>query len=316
VAQALEARAMLRVSEGKLDEAWQDLLVCHRLGRLIARGATGIEALVGISIDGMASSADLSYLERAKLTSAQIGDRLKDLKTLPPMPQLADKIEFGERFLMLDGLQLVRRGDKPEDEIRMALIDFEPALRSANRWYDRMAAALRLKDRDAREKELDAIEQELEKIAKGVAARKKARDDMSALAKLLSKPPTPSMIGQDIGDVMTGLLVLAMRKVQNVHDRTEQTHRNLHVAFALGAYHRDNGRYPAKLDDLAPKYLAAVPNDIFSGKPIVYRPAEKGYLLYSVGVNGEDEEGRSRDADPPGDDLPVRMPLPELKPKK
>ncbi len=74
--------------------------------------------------------------------------------------------------------------------------------------------------------------------------------------------------------------------------------------------------YPAKLDDLAPKYLAAVPDDLFSGKPLVYRPTSKGYLFYSVGVNGKDEGGRSRDDDPPGDDLPVAMPLPALKPKK
>ena len=92
--------------------------------------------------------------------------------------------------------------------------------------------------------------------------------------------------------------------------------RNLQVAFALAAYHRDHGNYPAKLDDLAPKYLAAVPDDLFSGKALIYRPSEKGYLFYSVGVNGKDEGGRSFDDDPPGDDLPVAMPLPELKPKK
>ena len=61
------------------------------------------------------------------------------------------------------------------------------------------------------------------------------------------------------------------------------------------------------------KSLTAVPNDLFSGKALVYRPMEKGYLFYSVGVNGKDEQGRSFDDDPPGDDLVVRMPLPELK---
>ena len=61
----------------------------------------------------------------------------------------------------------------------------------------------------------------------------------------------------------------------------------------------DNGRYPAKLDDLAPKYLATVPGDVFSGKPLIYKPTEKGYLFYSVGPNGKDEEGRWYDDDPP-----------------
>jgi hypothetical protein len=67
---------------------------------------------------------------------------------------------------------------------------------------------------------------------------------------------------------------------------------------------------------LAPKYLAAVPNDLFSGRPLVYRPTGSGYVLYSVGPNGQDDGGRSSDDDPPGDDLTVRMPLPELKLKK
>ena len=55
---------------------------------------------------------------------------------------------------------------------------------------------------------------------------------------------------------------------------------------------------------------------LFAGKPLIYRPSETGYLLYSVGVNGKDDEGRWYDDDPPGDDPSVRMPLPELKPKK
>ena len=46
------------------------------------------------------------------------------------------------------------------------------------------------------------------------------------------------------------------------------------------------GRYPKELDALAPKYLAKLAADLFSGKPLIYRPGEKGYLLYSVGANG------------------------------
>ena len=48
-AASLTARAMLRLGEGRTDEAWQDLLACHRLGRLVGRGGTGIESFVGIA---------------------------------------------------------------------------------------------------------------------------------------------------------------------------------------------------------------------------------------------------------------------------
>jgi hypothetical protein len=328
IASSLAARALLLVGEGRFDEAWQDLLACHRLGRLVSRGATLIEALVGIAIDQVASNAELAYLERAKLNAQQVRDRLKDLQGLPPMAPLADKLDLGERIVYLDSLQLVRRGGvgyleglsggpgkKPSAEELKALdkIDWTPALRNGNRWYDRLAAASRLNDRAAREKEFDKIDDELKALKKEVT-------QSAGLAKLLSLAvgveQPDKMVGKAIGDVLISLLMPAVRKVQSAYDRSEQVQRNLHVAFALAAYQRDNGRYPAKLDELAPKYLAAVPDDLFAGKPLVYRPAEKGYLLYSVGVNGKDESGRSYDDDPAGDDLRVQMPLPELKPKK
>jgi hypothetical protein len=325
VAAALAARALLRVSEGKFDQAWQDLLACHRLGRLVGRGATLIEGLVGVATEQIASNADLAYLERAKLTSGQVLDRLKELQALPPLPPMADKIDLGQRLIHLDCLQLLRRGGpgvlealsdgrvrKPDPkEVRsMEMIDWEPALRNSNRWYDRLAAALRVKDRARRDKELARIEADAKALKAGVAGS-------DNLAKVLAgKDPPDKLAGKAIGDVLIVLLMPAARKVQHGYDRVEQAQRNLRVAFALAAYHRDHGRYPRKLDELTPRYLAAVPGDFFSGKALIYRPEEKGYLLYSVGENGKDEGGRWYDDDPPGDDPRVRMPLPELKRKK
>jgi hypothetical protein len=323
LASLLTVRAMLRIDQGKFDDAWQDLLACHRLGRLLTRGATLIESLVGIAIDTIASNAELAYLERAKLTAKQVRERLKDLQALPPVPPMADKIDLAERLMYLDSLQQIRRGgvsvlerggqpNKPTPEELQALerIDWEPALRNGNASYDRLAAALRLKDRAEREKALDKVEADTKAAQKEVAG-------MGNIAKLLlDKNNTGKTVGKAIGDVLIGLLMPSTRKVQGAFDRAEQVQRNLHVAFALAAFRLDDGRYPAKLDELAPKYLTAVPGDVFTGQGLVYRPTEKGYLLYSLGVNGKDEEGRWYDDDPPGDDPRVRMPLTELKPKK
>ena len=46
LAQALVCRATLRIAEGNLDSAWQDLLACHRLARLEGRGGTVTELVV------------------------------------------------------------------------------------------------------------------------------------------------------------------------------------------------------------------------------------------------------------------------------
>ncbi len=319
LANALAARAMLKLGDGKQQEAWADLIAGHRLARHLSHGATLIESLVAVAIGQVAHNATAAYLERADLTSKQLLDRLKELQDLPPAVPMADKIDLGERFVFLDSLQNIRRGGgadgankKPTaEELKgLDMIDWEPALRNGNKSYDRMAAAMRLPDRTAREKEFDAIEKDLNAVVK-------KNRDFAELQKLI-KNGAPNkevgkQIGKEIGDVLIALLTPAVRKVQHSQDRARQVERNLQVAFALAAFHKDNGRYPAKLADLAPKYLATAPNDLFTGKDLIYKPNEKGYLFYSVGVNGKDDEGRWYSDEPPGDDPGVRMPLPALK---
>ena len=41
-----------------------------------------------------------------------------------------------------------------------------------------------------------------------------------------------------------------------------------------------------------PQYLPDVPEDPFSGRPLVYRTETTGYVLYSVGQNGIDDGGQ------------------------
>jgi hypothetical protein len=321
LANALAARAMLRTAEGHHDEAWQDLLACHRLGRLVGRGGILIEGLVGLALDEIASHADLAFLAHAKLEATRIKDCLRDLRQLPPMPLPVTKVDLGERLIFLDSAQLVIRGGvaaleglsgprpkapNPSWKGLLDDVDWDPALQDANRWIDRMAAAMRLGDRSARQRQLQQIQGDLKELrAELVRSRR--------LANLLhGKGTSASDKGKVLGDTLVTLLLPAVSKVQDAADRVEQVHQNVFIAFALAAYRSDHGRYPEKLGALAPKYLPQVPLDLFSGKALIYRPAENGYLLYSVGVNGKDDQGRSYDDDPPGDDLVVRMPLPKL----
>jgi hypothetical protein len=65
------------------------------------------------------------------------------------------------------------------------------------------------------------------------------------------------------------------------------------VMCALELYRRAHGAYPADLATLAPSYLPALPEDPFSGDPLVYRVETEGYTLYSVGPNKVDDGGVS-----------------------
>ena len=83
LASALICRAMRRLVDGDFDAAWNDILACHRLARLLGRGGKLIELLVGIAIDRIAEKADVLFVEHAKLTSNHALACLHDLRHLP-----------------------------------------------------------------------------------------------------------------------------------------------------------------------------------------------------------------------------------------
>jgi hypothetical protein len=329
IAGALAARVMLRTGQGAAGDAWQDLLACHRLGRLVGRGATLLDGLAGFSIEGTSSRAALAFLAQEKLDAKQLANCLRDLQELPPLPGIARQLDLSERFLVLDSLMMIVRqsvgyldrlaasrttipSSLPQDIIErwrvegLTDIDWDRALTNANRWYDRLAAAARESDRKSRDKKLD-------QIVADVKALKTKRADPEELVRRLRSDAGAR--GEFIGDIVIGLLLPSADRLAKSADRVQQVHDNVILAFALACYQRELGRYPKELAALAPKYLERIPQDLFSGQPLIYRPKENGYLLYSVGVNGKDEDGRGYEDDPPGDDLSVRMPLPEVRTK-
>ncbi|MCH7727332.1 MAG: hypothetical protein IH991_12755 [Planctomycetes bacterium] len=61
--------------------------------------------------------------------------------------------------------------------------------------------------------------------------------------------------------------------------------------LAIRAHRLEQGQLPAKLEDLVPEYLPAVPQDPFAQRPLVYRVVKNDFLLYSVGPNKKDDGG-------------------------
>lgn len=316
---ALSARAMLRVGEKKYDAAWDDLLACHRLGRLVGRGGTLIEGLVGIAIEAIAANSTLSYLDKVDLTPAQLRAKLKDLQNLPKPSLMADKIDTGERYMYADCAEMLKKGGPaalagiageaggvapkltPEQQKAWATMDWSPIIVDGQKWYDRMSAAMRLPTRAARHTAMEKLEVELKELTK------KARS-LEQLAQFGKGPPDKAAV-KAIGDVLIGLLLPAVRKVQEAEDRNMQMQYNLQLAFAMALYKKETGKYPPALDALAPKYIAAVLPDTYTGKPLVYRLEGNGYLFYSLGMNEKDDNGNWYDDDPRGDDIRVRMPV-------
>jgi hypothetical protein len=66
------------------------------------------------------------------------------------------------------------------------------------------------------------------------------------------------------------------------------------LACALERYRLANGHFPEKLEELAPKFITALPHDVIGGEAYRYRRADDGaFVLYSIGWNEKDDGGTS-----------------------
>jgi hypothetical protein len=300
---------MLRLQEGEFDAAWDDLMACRRLGRLVGQGGTLVEALVGYAIESIGVAGQMTFVAEAQLTADQWAALARQLDELPPHASLADKLDTFERFAMLDMLLAVaEHGAKPLADFAgpgmdnplagMALrgVDWNVPLARVNEWMDRFVEAARIEDHQARDAAADQIVADLRALAAG------AKEPWSLVGALASR----RRMSDKVGEIAVALLFPAIEAVFGAEARTKVNDDLLRVALALAQYKAQKGSYPEKLDELAPKPLAAVPADAFTGGALVYKPRDDGYLLYSFGRNKIDDNGRGLDEN--GDDQVVEVP--------
>ncbi len=125
VARAFCARALLRLGAGKPEEAWEDLLTCHRLARLAGRAPTAIQAMTAFAIEGTACDGDRALLQHSQLSVAQIAEMRDDLDQLPPLPRMVDHLDRAERFTYLDtASDYSRHGMKSVTEFVNGMMQF------------------------------------------------------------------------------------------------------------------------------------------------------------------------------------------------
>ena len=323
-AKALTVRAMLRIQQGQTDQAWEDLLACQRLARLLRQGPSLVVDLLGVSVEGIACAGEQHLLQSVRLTAAQAARMRANLGRMSAFTNMADRIDRGERFYLLDAIAVFTRGPLPGvdvihmmdlfskppncwqdllDRVPSWIYDWDRILRLDNYWYDRMADAYRKSIRSERQRAMDAIRS---RISHGMEVEK----DWKAFGISILASPRQATSDR-LSYILLGSLPTTVSMVADAEDRTVMQLDLIGIGFALAAYRADHGSYPAKLTDLAPRYLGKIPLDIFIAAPLHYKRHGVGYLLYSVGPNGKDDGGKGRDdnckAGDDFDDLAVRV---------
>jgi hypothetical protein len=311
-ARALVVRAMLHLEHGQAEESHRDLLACFRIGRLVAEEGFLIAQTVGIAITHMACIAEQKLAQVGRLTADQARRFERDIREVPPMPDLADLMDHCERWSMLDAVTgSLRKGFvlreqlladlkssptvNPEElqAIENRRIDYDGVLRIVNRWYDRWVEALRIPDRPGRVRATAALGDEIMEMKEHIDP-----------GYLLEPGYGADDVTEWMGRSQIVLLFPAVDRVAMARDRVQVRLDETRIAMELAAFHHEHGRYPAELAEIG-EHFGEIPQDLFSGEELIYRPLGPGYSLYSVGENGVDNNGESSAQLPEKDDIGV-----------
>lgn len=91
---------------------------------------------------------------------------------------------------------------------------------------------------------------------------------------------------------LVAIMMPALGQAVNRYYLHRQHEHAFSAMLAIEAYRRATGELPESLSALAPRFLPAVPEDLMDpGQPIKYLRSDKGYIVYSVGSDGDDDNG-------------------------
>jgi len=343
----LEVRAMAKLYDGHVAEAWQDIRAIYRLGQM--ESCQPCVSCEGASAYSHAVIAAAVLTEYANLTAAQAKEYLEELQALPPMRPDWQSCNETERCIAIEQLMslvdtreldstismaerdeygnTIERPSKAEQKLLRSAIEQLVANKSVdgtelllrhNAWWNRLVEA-------------NKCSTWLETSAKFDALLAEARDEAKRTAEVvLSGKPTPvgKMSPKEKAQHLAKLVGLPYRvcvsKCGMSCEIELQTRENMvELALALAAYRVEHrGKYPNTLAELVPAYLRAIPKDLFTGEDFHYKLEMAGYALYSVGQNGKDDGGRERDCfggdstakkTSAADDIVLRMPAKNIK---
>lgn len=281
----LAARAMRRLGAGDADGALGDAMGLCRLGAGVGSTPVMIPVLIGYSITarGYIVIREVAYTQRCSIEQLrQIRERWR---ACPSMATMADAVNIGDRLGVLHSLQETRYGNDPQYKgVRKlgVVVDINEVFMAQNRAYDRIADIARIEDWQKRFAAAAAYDRD---IAEGKAF---CGSDLLCLVN-----PWPGakqrQVGRVVGRMFVRILTPSFDSAMRVEGVFEMDGRLTELALALAMHQKEQGSYPATLEELKPRYVDAVSEDLFAGQPLHYQRRGDGYLLYSVGKDGVDD---------------------------
>jgi hypothetical protein len=281
-------RALWRSRNGDLERAWGDVMSAHRIARLLGQTPFSLGRLTSIGMDIPTSGVGMRLATRPDIDPVVAARMLAQLKDLPPAQRWAECLDRFERFTFLDSVMMLYRSvDIPAAPAhRGRAVDWNAIMRQGNEWYDKLSEAAQ-----------GLVYQHSRPAVAWLNARAhELEEEPSATRSALlwmGGWPCRTARSRDLGETLLRILLPSVRGALGRERRANMYHRIEMTTLALACYKAQHGHWPEGLDELVPSLLKEVPQDAFTGQPLVYRTNGEGYLLYSVGINQRDDGGVS-----------------------
>jgi hypothetical protein len=88
------------------------------------------------------------------------------------------------------------------------------------------------------------------------------------------------------------LLLPAFDAFRYTYAKSHGEREGVLIGIALELYRREHNKWPASLTELSPRWLPEIPVDRITGKPLKYRIVEDRPIVYSMGADSDDDDGR------------------------
>jgi hypothetical protein len=298
VCRSMCTRALMRAGDGDFDGFVSDVVTVKKLVRKLTGWAI-IDLLVWDAIDQQADRAIGVVAGSGNLPGEQCAKLAKELDALPPMKSMWEMVDVGERWDSLDMIEAIALGQEsrllgPDGGTNRYLHSFEVIDRDSVDWNVVMQRS---------NSAVDALVQILKKPserqqvdAEQAFYRRLSRADHGGR---LAKHPgeTREAYSQRISARILGTFFMATKASQRDW-AVRMSNELARAVVAAAQYHADNQKWPARVQDLAPKYLPTIPLDAFAvedATPVIYKVRPGGVWMYSVGPDGMNSGGRGDD---------------------
>jgi len=273
-ARLLTLSARKAAADGDVATALADVIRVHRLAGHVAAEPIVVSGLVELAIDAMALETLAEILPRAaaKDAAALADPALTDLVRSQPSLQ--------RHFLGEEAFGLGAFADLVEGKVGLDDLSMGPDPASISFLY-------RCFFLPADFAEYRAAMRRLQELARRAAEPSERHPDIARAAAAVERESTGRRRGY-----FASLLVPASSRVFEAQAKSQARHRAAEVLLAATQARLESGTLPDSAESLVPTWLVAVPADPFRAEgPLTVKTGVDGWLVYSVGPDGDDDGG-------------------------